>query len=360
MLKLREPRNAYDLLGLPRSATREKIRARYQQLIRNYRREVAPRQLLEEERFRRLTNAYLLLAGPGRREYDRRLRQGGGREQPTDLVAGLTEAGRLLVEAEAAYAQRKMNDAAELAREGVKGESRNADGYALLGDIFREQGKYNDAFTMYNYAIQFDPNSRRYWQLLEEASALREGRALPKRYRRERATPFNRPVWVWLTVAAVLAAIGLSTLYLRGNWGGTGLFNIPAGLVYAALADGFLLGIVLAATSILMPFDDELISYQVSGFGVEMTPVGILVALPGVVFFWAAPVFYVIVAYLDEHASLSIATALFVCALLTAWLGLLAPEGAARAVYLLAGNFVFFGFLWGWLLGSIRRRVFEH
>ncbi len=360
MLKLRGPRNAYELLGLPRSATPEKVRARYRQLVRNYRREVAPRQLLEDERFRRWTNAYLLLAGGERREYDRRLRQSGGREQPGDLAGGLTEAGRLLVEAEVAYAQRRMNDAAELAREGVKQESRNAEGYALLGDIFREQGKYNDAFTMYNYAIQFAPNNRRYWQLLEEASALREGRALPKRYRSKRATLLNRPVWVWAAAAGALAVVGLSTLYLRQRWGAPGLFNIPTNLTYLALANGFLVGLVLAATSILMPFDDELVSYQVAGFGVETTPVGIFVGLPGIVFFWAAPLFYAIVAYLDEYVSVSIVIALCICALLTVWFGYVAPKESALAVYLLVGNFVFFGFLWGWLFGSIRRRVFEH
>lgn len=360
MLKLREPRNAYDLLGLPRSATPEKIRARYRQLIRSYRRELAPKQLLEDERFRRWTNAYLLLTGPERREYDRRLREGGGREQPHDVVAGLTEAGRLLVEADVAFGQRKMNDAVELAKEGMKLESRNAAGYALLGDIFREQGKSNDAFTMYNYAIQFAPNNRRYWQLLEEASALKEGRALPKRYRSERPTLLNRPAWAWAAVAGSLAVVGLGTAYLRNNWGAPGLFDIPANLTYAAVAGGLLLGLVLSGTSILMPFDDELVSYQVAGIGAETAPVGIFVGLPGIVFFWLAPLFYAIVAYLDEYVSASIAIALFACALLTVWFGKMAPEEGALAAYLLIGNFVFFGFLSGWLVGSVRRRVFQH
>ena len=41
-------------------------------------------------------------------------------------------------------------------------------------------------------------------------------------------------------------------------------------------------------------------------------------------------------------------------------LGYLAPTESRLAVYLLSGNFVFFGFLWGWLFGSIRRRAFDH
>ena len=360
MLKFRRPRNAYELLGLPRSATPEKIRTRYWRLLRTHRREAASKQLLEDEQLRRWTNAYLLLMGPERREYDGRLRQNRGEGMPGDVVGGLSEAGRLAAEAEVALGQRRLNDASELAKEAVKRDSRNAAGYALLGEILREQGKHNDALKMYNYAIQFDPNNRRYWHDLQEVTALQDGRSLPSRYRYERATLRNRPLWVWVTVAGALAAIGLSTLYLGNNWGTPGIFNIPSNLIYAALVDGLVMGVLLAATSVLMPFDDEMLSYQVAGFGMETTPVGIFVGIPGVVFFWAAPLFYAIVAYLDEYLSPSIAIALLTCALLTAWLGLLAPRESAVAVYLLGGNFIFFGFAWGWLFGSIRRRGFAY
>lgn len=360
MLKFRKPRNAYDLLGLPRSATPEKIRARYWRLVRTHRWETAPKHPLEDEQLRRWTNAYLLLTGPERREYDGRLRQSRGEGMPGDVVGGLSEAGRLAAEAEVAFGQRRLNDASELAKEAVKRDSRNAAGYALLGEILREQGKYNDAYKMYNYAIQFDPNNRRYWHELQEITALQEGRSLPSRYRYERPTLRNRPLWVWAAVGGLLAAIALSTLYLRNSWGTPVVFNIPRNLMYAALVDGLVMGALLAATSVLMSFDDEMLSYQVAGFGMETTPIGIFVGVPGIVFFWSAPLFYAIVAYLDEYLSLSIVIALLTCAVLTAWFGLLAPKESAVAVYLLIGNFVFFGFAWGWVLGSIRRRVFVH
>jgi len=360
MLKLRTPRNAYELLGLPRSATPEKIRARYWRLLRTHRGETAPKRLLEDEQLRRWTNAYLLLMGPERREYDGRLRQNRGEGMPGDVVGGLSEGARLAAEAEVAFGQRRLNDASELAKEAVKQDSRNAAGYALLGEILREQSKYNDALKMYNYAIQFNPNNRGYWHELQEITALQEGRSLPSRYRHERATLRNRPLWVWAAVAGALAAIAVSTLYLGSNWGTPLVFNIPQNLMYAALVDGLVMGVLLAATSILMPFDDEMLSYQVPGFGLETTPVGIFVGVPGVVFFWSAPLFYAIVAYLDEYVSSSIVIAFLTCGLLTAWFGLLAPKESAVAVYLLGGNFVFFGFAWGWLFGSIRRRVFVH
>jgi tetratricopeptide (TPR) repeat protein len=360
MLKLRQPRNAYDLLGLPPSATPVQIRARYRQLIRNYKKELPPAELLEDEQFRQWTNAHLLLLSPERREYDRRLRQTRGREKPPDLAAGLSKGRLLLVQAEAAFVQRKLNEAVQLSREAVKLESRNAECYALLGDVLREQGKYHSALTMYNYAIQFDPNNQRYWQRLQEASALRDGKSLPRRFRSDLQSPLRRPLWAWATVAIAAVAVEVTMLYLSRNWGPAGFMKLPVNLTYAALADGFVLGLALAAAAVLGPFDDELVWYQVAGFGVETTPVGIFVALPGIVFFWITPLFYALVAFLDEHLSPSISIALTVCGAVTVGFWSLAPRESSRAVLLLGGNFVFFGFLWGWLVGSIRRRVFEH
>ena len=106
--------------------------------------------------------------------------------------------------------------------------------------------------------------------------------------------------------------------------------------------------------------DDELLWYQVAGMGAETTPVGVFIALPGIVFFWAAPVFYSIIGMMDEYFSLSIVITLGVSALMTVVFGLLAPAESRTSVYLLAGNFVFLGFIIGWLIGSLRHRMFEH
>lgn len=360
MLKLRQSRNAYDVLGLPRSATAPQIRSRYRHLVRGYRRELSPRGLLDDEQFREWANAYLLLLSAERTEYDRRLREKRGREQPPDLLAGVSEGRRLMIQAEAALLQRKLNDAVELAKSAVKLEGRNGEAYGLLGDILREQARYANALTMYNYAIQFEPNNRRFWQALQEVTALRDGKTLPKQLRRELRSPLRRPLWAWGLLGAVLIAIEVSMLSLRGNWGAAGLLNLPVNFVYASLADGFLLGLALAATAILGPFDEELVWYQVAGFGTETTPIGVFIALPGIVFFWAAPLFYVLVAVLDEHFSLSVAIALAACAVLALTFSQIVPAESRTAVRLLGGNFVFCGLLVGWLVGSIRRRVFEH
>lgn len=360
MLKFRKPRNAYDILGLPKRATRDQIRARYGHLIRGYKRGLPPNELLEDEQFRQWTNAYLTLTSPERREYDQALRQNKGRGEPPDLVGRLSEGRRLLLCTEIAFLRRRLKEAVELGKEALKRESRNADAYGLMGDVLREQGRYPNALTMYNYAVQFAPNNRRYWQRVQEATALRDGKALPKTLRAERRGPMHRPLWAWALVGLAMIAIEVSLLVLRQDWGEIAFLNLPVNLIYAALVDGFLIGLALSAASIIGPLDDELLSYQVMGFGVDTVPLGIFVALPGIVFFWVAIPFYLIVAALDEHFSLSVLIALGMCGLLTVAFGFVAPEETRTAVHLLGGNLVFFGFLWGWLFGSMRRRVFEH
>jgi tetratricopeptide (TPR) repeat protein len=360
MLKIRKSQNAYDTLGLPRSATATQVRARYRQLIRGHKRELAPRALLDDDQFREWTNAYLILVSPERREYGRRLRLNRGREQPGDLLSRLSEGRRLLLEAEAASLQRKFNEAVELGRAAMKLESRNAEGYALLGDILREQGRYPNALTMYNYAIQFDPNNRLYWQRLEEVTALRDGKALPKRFRSELRRALHRPLWAWMVVGIGFTVVEVALLGLRGRWGPIGFLNLPVNFIYAALGAGFVLGLALAATALIGPFDDELLWYQVAGIGAEMIPIGVFVALPGIVFFWAAPVFYLVIALLDEHFSASVAVCLGECGAVALGASALLPRESLRWAQVLGGNVVFFGFMWGWLIGSIRKRVFEY
>jgi len=360
MLKIRQPRSAYDLLGLPWSATSVQIRARFRQLVRSHRKEAPTAEVFHDDRFRRWANSYLVLTSSERREYDRRLRESRGTEPPPDLLGQLRRARLMLVEAEVSAVRRRLTEAAELAKEALKEETRNAEGYALLGDIYREQGQYQNAFTMYNYAIQFDPNNRRYWQLFQEISALREGKALPRRFMRERPTAFNRPASSWVGVGLAVIFVELSLMYLQTRWGEPVLFNLPINLIYAALGDGFLLGLVVAGSAIIGPFDDELVWYQVPGMGSETVPLGIFIALPGLIFFWLAWVFYALVAYLDEHLSFSVLVSLVMSGVVAVTLGLLAPAESRKVVLLLGGNFVFCGFLFGWLVGSIRSRVFEH
>ena len=357
---MRRPRSAYEILGLPRSATPVQARARFRQLMRNYRKEMTSEQLLEEERSRAWVRAYLLLTDiVARREYDRAPRERRGRVELPDTLASLSNPDLLLTQAELSFVRGKLKEALERARDVLKLDPRKARGWALAGDILRRQGKNEDALTMYNYAVQYEPQNQLYWESLNEVSAIKEGRAPPRPSYYDRPTVFNRPGWVWVVLGATalsVAGLGVGAAIRPGP---PILFGIPKNLLMLAVLGGFLLGLAPALTRVLGPFDDELVWYGMTGLGPGTTPVGLYVIFPGVICFWLALLFYLVMAALDEYFSLSIILALGATALAT--VGLSFAAGEARNVFLvLGGNFVFFGMLAGWLVGSTRKRVFEH
>jgi hypothetical protein len=356
---MRRSPTAYSLLGLPRSAATVQVRARYRQLLRSYRKELPLDQLLEEERARAWTRAYLLLTDlPARRQYDRVLRQGRGRAELPDTIAALSTPGLLLLEAELGFVRGKYKQALERARDALKLDPRNARGWALAGDILRRQGKTDDALAMYNYALQYDPNNQLYWHSLNELAAVKEGRPAPRSYY-QRPTLFDRPRWVWVVVSCAIAAVAASGVAVGLRPGPPSLFALPKNLLLLGALDGFLLGLVLAVTRVLGSFDDELVWYEVAVHGTATVPLGLYVIFPGLIFFWAAPIFYAAIAALDEYLSPSILLALAAAALATAGFSFAAAE-RQTAFLLIGGNFIYFGLLAGWFAGSLRRRVFEH
>ncbi|HUT73319.1 MAG TPA: DnaJ domain-containing protein [Armatimonadota bacterium] len=355
---MRGTQSAYDVLGLPYDAPPSQVRTRYRQLVRRYQPDLEPQALLEDDAFLRLVRAYLVLDSPRRAEYTRVVRasRGAPLEMP-DLYSRLSRADQILLAAEAGVARRQFKAAARLAKEALEENPHSARGYGLLGDILRLQGKYGESISMYNYAIQFDPDNRRYWQLLEEATALREGRRVA------RATDdvpghWHRSLQVWIMLGAVAVFIELSVLVLRAGRGPALFFGIPGQMLAIAALDGVLAGLALAATDLLAPYDDEMISYSVAAYGVQTAPVAVFVLLPGLVCFWVALPFYAITASLDEHASASIVLALGVTAVLTAAFSFIYPE-VRLAFLIFGGNFVWAGLNIGWMIGSLRRTVAE-
>lgn len=345
--------SAYDVLGLPYDAPPSQVRSRYRQLARRYNPGLEPEQLFQDGYFLRIVKAYLVLDSPRRSEYTRQLRASKGApiEFP-DLYTRLAPESKTLLAAETAAARRQYRAAGRLAKETLEHNQRNARAYALLGDILRIQGKYGESISMYNYAIQMDPDSRRYWQLLEETTALREGRRA-RRSLEEEPGRWHRPLQVWLMLAAAALFIEASILLLRAGRGQALFFGLPGEMLALAALDGMLAGLALAATDLLAPYDDEMISYSVAAYGVQMAPVAVFALLPGLVCFWVAVLFYAITAYLDEHASIAITMALTATAALTVAFSFI-YAGLTLPFLVFGGNFIWAGFNAGWAIGSMR------
>jgi tetratricopeptide (TPR) repeat protein len=349
---------AYDVLGLPYDAPPSQVRSRYRQLVRRFNPDLEPQQIFEHQDFLRVVRAYLLLDSPRRSDYTRQVRAARGAPIETpDLFTRLSTESKLLLAAEAGVARRQYKAAAQLAKETLEQNGRNAKAYGLLGDILRIQAKYGDSIAMYNYAIQMDPSNRRYWQLLEETTALREGRRAPRSLEDEPGR-WHRPLQVWLMLAIAVLFIEASILLLRAGRGWALFFGLPGEMLAIAALDGMLAGLALAATDLLQPYDDEMISYSVAAYGTQMAPVAVFALLPGLVCFWAAALFYGITAYLDEHASVSITIGLAVSAVLTVAFAFIYPE-LLLPFLVFGGNFIWAGFNAGWAIGSLRRSPWQ-
>lgn len=345
--------SAYDVLGLPYDAPPSHVRSRYRHLVRRFEPDLEPEQIFEDEDFLPIVKAYLVLDSPRRSEYTRQVRASRGAPIITpDLFTRLSTDAKLMLAAEAGVARRQFKAAARLAKGVLEQNQRNAKAYALLGDILRVQSKYPEALSMYNYAIQMDPNNRRYWQLLEETTALREGRRAPRSLEEEPGR-WHRPLQVWLMLGITAVFIEASILLLQASRGLALFFGLPAEMLAIAFLDGMLAGLALAATDLLAPYDDEMVSYGVAAYGVQMAPVAVFVLLPGLVCFWVSVAFYAIVAYLDEYVSAAIVLALFITAVLTVAFAFIYPEALTPAL-VFAGNFIWAGFNAGWAIGSMR------
>ncbi|MCX7809241.1 MAG: DnaJ domain-containing protein, partial [Deltaproteobacteria bacterium] len=69
---MRPKRDYYELLGVPKTATQEEIKAAYRKLAKAYHPDLNRNDPTAEERFKEISEAYSVLSGPEkRRAYDR-------------------------------------------------------------------------------------------------------------------------------------------------------------------------------------------------------------------------------------------------------------------------------------------------
>jgi hypothetical protein len=360
-------RTAYDLLGLSPTASATQVRVRYRESVRRYRMSRSTEQLFEDDGFLGIVRSFLLLDSPRRRDYDRQLRAAKGRPVPMpDLLAPLSPSERVLLAAEVAFMRGQSQEAAGLARTVLDASQRDARAWALLGEILTAQHKHEEAVSVLNYAVQFDPNNQRYWQMLNEATALRDGLPVSRRQATEEPSAWQRPAYVWVALAAAILLSVAALVWLRPRvrivWDVYG-WAIPAAPLIVAGLSTFLLGAALAMAQFLDRFDDELIGYQVwyetaGGRDQTLVPAGLILLPMGVICLWLDVAFYAALAYVDERLSTSIALALGLAAALAVALTLLTPD-YRWTVLILGGNAAFAGVMLGWFLGSQRRTVWR-
>jgi len=338
-----QPLDHYARLGVPEGATTEAIKKRYRELARTLHPDVNPGDDGAARRFAEVTDAYRVLSDPDKRRiYDAERsiaaraaarRAGSGSSSaprpssPSSRSTGSTrpggpptgaqrpsspaqvEAERLMAAASAAYRQGRMAEAKLHATRALGYHSRNAAAHEILGDIYRQQGRIDDAFKHYTFCLQFDPRNPRVGERLDrlareaEWRRSREPGGLPRERRPLAMVLVNYFGYGAAGIVSLIAAMHRDPQATTLAFGPVHTWTaLHLGLM--ALS-GLLLGTTQSVAGTIRRTEDDYLLSGGSGGGVG-SPLGLMVFVLGMVQFHAAAVLHVVVSLFQEtlHRSL--------------------------------------------------------
>ena len=399
-------RTHYETLGLPETASLEEIKKQYRSLARKYHPDVNSGKQAAQQ-FSDIAEAYRVLNdSEARRAYDaeRALRQRQASARPTGplnhsagprptpkptpqpVTTATQESERLLRQAQTAFTRGRVAEARSLAEQSLRYNRKNAAAWEVLGDICRNQGRTDDALRHYTMASQHDPRSATVQQKIERIARQPSGGysgstgytpATPTA-RNQNPRPVTRtaPIVTNLTeekrpLARILAGFfGFFGTFLLLLFVGSYLDKSPRStqilpfvsswswpFVFSLLAAGALLGSAMTITGMIRRIEDDLILTG-SGSGTKAPPLGIVIILMGLVFFWIAAALHLTIALLQESLTPSLLKLYGAIAFLTTLFAIcwsMPNNGGAGQTLLFGGNIIFAGFVVGWLLGDFFR-----
>ncbi|MFN4033206.1 MAG: DnaJ domain-containing protein [Fimbriimonadales bacterium] len=362
-------RNHYEVLGLSMHATQEAIRRRYRELVRQYHPDVNPSPQAQEH-FLRIQEAYQVLSDPERRKhYDAllRLRQGEppsarysqprtpksqpsqpSRTPPSNPPAD--ELRRLILQAERAFLQGRMQDALYWAKQATRLAPRHPKGHEIIGDVYRTQGHYDAALNAYTYAIQLDPHNPDLQRKLDAMIERTQSKpvATPSPVQRHLPALKLPPEWKLYAAQSLGWGAVLFLLSLAYTVPGTPLWmgwSLHLG-AYLGLA-GFLTGFLMAVSRWVAPIAD---AFPWRRHGGQISAGGALVGLSAICFPLAV-LLYTLLALTQGGLSRSVARVFSVGGALTLGFALLYPYDWLYTA-LFGGNLLFLALLGGWYLAD--------
>jgi curved DNA-binding protein CbpA len=280
---------------------------------------------------------------------------------------GMSNVPLLLRQAQAAYARGRFRDAIQLCQMVLSIDGRNGPAYNILGDIYRVQGRVNQAVEMYSMAIQVNPRdvaaeAKLNRLLSQERAATRPAATATERSSTGPPQPgtarrrLNQRMFVgslgfslalfFLLILNSLPHQSLEMFAPISNW--------SAPMLWVMVLDGAIVGAVFSLTGMVRRMDEELIFPSLPRGGATV-PIGLLLFITGALFFYLAVLVYVIIAAMQDSFSSSVLKLLFATLSLVCVIALMVPAEATRQVLLFGGNVVFLSMLVGWLLGDLFR-----
>jgi len=381
---MRTSRNYYEILGLPRDATLAQIKRRYRQLVRKYHPDVAATDKETATRlFIQVREAYEVLSDPSRRrsydvglELERQRSQTPGYRPSAAPRAGTSAGGATtgtyrppgglvaqhIRDAQFAFIQRRFQESANHCREALKIDGRCARAYAILGDIYRVQGKPNSAIKYYSYALQYDPS--------DSDSEKKLTKLVGKRVEtRPRGSVVRTGPSTALTINMIWWGIAFFLLMLIGVHPGKPIpwlaYYVPQvskwswNLVVLMGGASAIVGMLLSVNKIVGHPDDELVLENTGG-NWAVIPTGIILLIGSGFFFVGAAGFYLVAGLVQGSLSRSVMTSFAATVGVVLLSALMYEPEARRQVLMFGGNISFLSMLVGWYVGAMFKPLGEY
>lgn len=363
---MRTIRNHYEILGLTRAATSAQIKRKYREMVRKFHPDVAKDKTTAHRLFLQINESYEVLSSPVRRKaYDETLDLDGqiasrrAAQAPSAPRTAqhpgkpLGTVGQLLKDAQFAFIQRRLNQARELCKEALKVDPRNARACAMIGDIYRAQGKRDQAIKYYNLALQFNPadkeSEKKLLRLVDKHVASHS--RFHVQVSAQARININAFWWtiVFLLLLLIRAYPGepipwLATYIPRVSlWS----WNLVVFMGVASAVGGALLSV----NGFLKHPDEELL-FDNSGASWAIIPVGLILLVGSGFFFLGAAGFYIVFAALQGNLSKSVLTVFGLVVAVVLFAAAAYVPGARFQVLLFGGNIAFLSSLLGWYTGA--------
>ena len=365
---MRTTRTYYEILGLPRDATLAQIKRRYKQLVRKYHPDVAADKATAHRLFIQIAEAYNALSDPvSRRAYDANLamerpRQTasartssawGGAARTQAPPGDLSAAAKHVKDAQWSFIQRRFTEAVNSCKAALEIDQHNSRAYAVLGDIFRVQGRPNTATKFYGYALQYNPTDRetrrKLDRLIEKRVVTPKRQAGPVRVGQATSITMNGLWWgvAFFVILMIYVHPGEPIVWLKQYIPQVSLWSWNlVGLMAAASA---IIGMLLSINGILDHPDDELV-FEANW---AVIPTGLILMVGSGFFFLGAAGFYIAVGLLQGSVSKSVLTVFGAVVGVVLFSSLVYVPAARYQVMLFGGNVSFLSMLVGWYIGSL-------
>ncbi len=375
-------RTHYEILGVPRSATPDQIKKRYRELVRRYHPDVADDKATARLAFLQITEAYQTLSNPDKRviydaEMDKQtagVTARPGPRKPTSTYTGTygrrppptgprqatrpretSNADRLLRDAEAAFIRGQLWATMDSAKAAIKLDGRNARAHVVLGDVYRMQGRMDEAVSMYTVALQLDPKNVDAMDKLDRAMRKSKKAQSP-------AADAERKHGLKIGVGLICGCLGTFLLLMLAWSPGEPIPWSKAHLPFVAtwtpvlivtlLGMGALTGFLLSMTETVRSLDDELVFQTISSGRHLSYPVGLILVILNFFNFYLAVGVYTLAGIMQDAISGSVMKAFLATGCLLVVIGALYPLGFGE-VMVWGGNLVFPAMLGGWALGDM-------